>query len=178
MKRDRKWFNECRSGVIDVVGDLEQVATQNHVGHANELCESTRQAVRHALSQADLAQVRCTLKTARAATADRQRHDRHSITDLYALDFLAHFDNLAAELMAHDLTGGNEGALEVGVEVGSTDATVDDVHNDILWSRDGIGDLLDGELLRALEYCCLHRSLLTLKFLQNRVAMYESNFRH
>jgi hypothetical protein len=80
--------------------------------------------------------------------------------------------------MAHDLTGGNEGALEVGVQVGPTDATVDDVHNDVLGPSDGIGDLLDGELLWALEYCCLHRNLLTLNFLETYVAIYEPNFRH
>jgi hypothetical protein len=80
--------------------------------------------------------------------------------------------------MAHDLTRGNEGAFKIGVEVRSTDATIDDVHNDVLGPSDGIGNLLDGEFLRTLEYCCLHRNLLTLKFLKTMVATYEPNFRH
>ncbi|CAB4922042.1 unannotated protein [freshwater metagenome] len=62
--------------------------------------------------------------------------------------------------MTHDLTGGNKGALEVGVQIGSTDPAVDDVNNDIFGASDGISDLLDRQLLGPIEYCCLHGLLL------------------
>jgi hypothetical protein len=142
------------------------------------LGERAGQAVGDAGREPGLAQVGTALQAAGAAAAGDQRQSGDAVTLGDALDLAAHLDDLAGELVAHDLARLDPRAVGVAVEVRAADPARADSEDDPIGARLGIGDVFDDDVLVPAEHSRSHGAstslLATMPFRRALHALYPT----
>jgi hypothetical protein len=97
-----------------------------------------------------------TFETAWATTAGTKWDRGDSVTNLEALDIGTNLGDRSAELVTHYLSGGNEGAFEIGMQIRSTNSAFGNFHDYVIGSSNRVRKLVNRDFFGTFEDCCFH----------------------
>jgi hypothetical protein len=154
---DGERLDERAGLVADVVAEREDVLPRHGMRDADALGEGSGTPVGQALRPGRGAEVVAALRAARAVVARHERRRGQPVAHRHAPHLGPGLDDLAGELVAHDLPRRDERAMGVRVQVRAADADGPDRDDHVVRARLGLGDVLDLQILDAPEDGCLHR---------------------